>query len=98
VAAFAVYLLAFRPKTFEGTVNGTVKPADAAIRAWLTSATDTFQSPVQSGQFTISKVKAGTYQLTVEATAPYQKAVKDGIQVTDGNTVNLGEIELITGK
>lgn len=91
--AFAALLFSFRPAP-EGVVMGTVKPGEAALRAWLISATDTFQSPIQSGQFAITRVKAGTYRLTIEAMPPYQKAVKTGIKVTDGGSVDLGVIHL----
>ncbi len=93
IAVTTAGLFAFKPFT-TGTVKGTVAPPEGGVRAWVLSATDTFRADVSKGAFEISNVKAGTYKLIVEAAPPYKNTAKDGIEVTDGGTTDVGEIKL----
>ncbi len=94
VLVFAIAgLFAFR-SLLNGTVKGTVSPADAATRAWIISATDTLKTPVTQGAFEIPDVKPGTYKVIIEAKPPYKNVAKDGITVTEGQTSDVGEIKL----
>jgi len=77
-----------------GTVKGTVSPAEGATRAWIISATDTLKTDVNAGAFEIPDVKPGTYKVIIEAKPPYKNVAKDGITVTDGQTTEVGEIKL----
>ncbi|HEX5024548.1 MAG TPA: carboxypeptidase regulatory-like domain-containing protein [Agriterribacter sp.] len=77
-----------------GTVKGTVTPPDAAVRAWAISGTDTLKADITNGAFEITDAKAGTYKIIVEANAPFKNSVKDGVEVKDGEAVDLGEIKL----
>jgi hypothetical protein len=79
---------------FNGTVKGTVTPADGATRAWIISATDTLKSPIANGSFEIPGVKPGTYKVIIEAKPPYKNVSKDDITVVDGQTSDVGEIKL----
>jgi hypothetical protein len=77
-----------------GTIRGTVSPADGAVRAWAESATDTLRASVVSGSFEITDAKPGTYKLIIEAKPPYKNAAKDGLMVNDGQPTDAGEIKL----
>jgi hypothetical protein len=88
-----VGLFSFRSLT-NGSVKGTVSPADAAVRAWVISATDTMKVQVDKGTFVIDDVKPGTYKVIIEAKPPFKNAAKDGITVADGQPSDIGEIKL----
>lgn len=90
----AAGLFAFKAIT-NGSVKGTVSPADAAVRAWAISGTDTLKTDVANGAFEIGDAKPGTYKLIIEAKAPYKNATKEGVEVKDGETTDLGEITLV---
>jgi hypothetical protein len=95
VAGIAIVsLLGFKAIT-NGSVKGRVSPADAAVRVWIISATDTLKAPVEMGTFTVGDVKPGTYKVVIEAKPPYKNGVKDGITIGDDATpVDVGEIKL----
>lgn len=86
-------LFAFNVIT-NGSVKGTVSPADAAVRAWAISGTDTLKADVSSGAFEISNAKPGTYQVIIEAKAPFKNAAKEGVEVKDGSATDIGEVKL----
>ncbi|MFT3948391.1 MAG: carboxypeptidase regulatory-like domain-containing protein [Agriterribacter sp.] len=86
-------LFAFNVIT-NGSVKGTVAPADAAVRAWAISGTDTVKADIANGAFEIGDVKPGTYQVIIEAKAPFKNAAKDGVEVKDGAATDVGEIKL----
>ena len=77
-----------------GSIKGTISPPDGATQVWAISATDTLKTTISSGAFEIPDVKSGTYKVMIDAADPYKDVTKDGIQVTDGRTTDLGEIKL----
>ncbi len=89
----AAGLFAFNVIT-NGSVKGTVSPADAAVRALAISGADTLKADIANGAFEIGEAKPGTYQVIIEAKAPYKNAVKDGVEVKEGEATDLGEIKL----
>lgn len=93
IAVITAGLFSFRP-FFGGTVKGTVAPPDAGVRAWVLSATDTIRADVNQGAFEITNIKPGLYKLIIEAKPPYKNTSKDGIEVADGATFDVGEIKL----
>lgn len=86
-------LFAFNVIT-NGSVKGTVSPADAAVRALAISGADTLKADVTNGAFEIGNAKPGTYQVIIEAKAPYKNSVKDGVEVKEGEATDLGEIKM----
>jgi hypothetical protein len=96
VLAFASIMLcfAFRPY-WNSPVKGSVTPADAGIRAWVFSKTDTLNTPVLQGNFMIDNVKPGNYTLMVEGRPPYRNMVKQGIIVVNGQLTDVGVIQMI---
>ncbi len=76
------------------SIKGTVTPADAGVRAWAISQSDTLRTTINQGTFEIANAKAGVYRLIIEAKQPYQNAAKDSVVVTDGQTTDVGEIAL----
>src|SRR6478672_11740057 len=77
-----------------GSIKGKIIPADGASQVWAISSTDTLKAAISQGNFEISRAKAGTYKVFIDAIDPYKDVVKDGVQVNDGGTVDLGEIQL----
>jgi len=86
-------LFAFR-NIDNGSIKGTINPADGATKVWALSTADTLKADVQSGSFEIINAKAGTYRLIVEAKPPYRNTAKDNVVVADGQATNVGEIKL----
>lgn len=84
-----------RIRSMAGTVTGNVNPAEAALRAWVFSSTDTLTAQVEnSGHFQISPVKPGNYRLLIEARPPYRNSVREGIRVADGPPTDVGTIDM----
>lgn len=76
-----------------GNIKGTVEPADAALKVWAISPSDTAQAEIANGAFSLD-VKGGTYSVVIEAKPPYKNVTKDGVQVSEGAAVDLGVIKL----
>lgn len=93
VAFAAAGLFAFATMK-AGSIRGTVTPADAGVRAWAESATDTIKAPIMNGSYEITDCKPGAYKIIIEAKPPYRNAAKDGIMVSDGQSTDVGEIML----
>jgi len=93
LVAFLV-LSAFVARTTVATsIHGTITPAEGAKKVWAINGTDSVSTVPVSGNFSLD-VKAGTWQLKVEAAAPYKDATIDGIIVEDGKSADAGEIKL----
>jgi len=77
-----------------GTIKGTVSPAEGATQAWALSSSDTLKVAISKGTYEISDAKPGTYRIIIEAKAPFKNAAKDGVIVKEGETTEVGEIKL----
>jgi hypothetical protein len=78
----------------DGSIHGTVSPAEGGVRAWAESSTDTLKAPIINGSYEIAGAKPGTYKVIIEAKPPYRNAAKDGVMVSDGQSSDAGEIRL----
>ena len=76
-----------------GTISGKVSPPDGARFAWAISGTDSIKTSIAEGKF-LFKLKPGSYKIIVDAIEPLKDPVIDGVQITDGKIVDLGEISL----
>jgi hypothetical protein len=76
------------------SIKGKVTPAEGASRAWVLSGKDTIRAEIEKGTFEIPNVKPGTYQLIIEAKAPYKSTGLDGVPVAAGKPTDVGEIKL----
>lgn len=95
IALFCCVIAALAFNYKAASVKGWVTPKEAGVAAWAISRTDTFKTHVTSeGAFEIFNVKPGTYAVVVQAATPYKSAVKEGIIVTEGSVVDVGEIKL----
>jgi hypothetical protein len=74
------------------SIKGKISPAQSSEKAWALSSSDTLQAPITNGEFSFSNVKAGTYQIIIEAKAPYKNTAKNNIEVKDGGVTDVGEI------
>jgi len=86
-------LFAFKTK-LEGSIKGTIVPADGATKAWALSTTDTLKAAIAAGSFEIRNARPGTYRIIIEAKPPYRNTAKDNVVVADGEVTNVGEIKL----
>jgi hypothetical protein len=77
-----------------GSIKGTVSPAEGGSRAWAESSTDTLKALIINGAYEISDAKPGVYKVIIEAKPPYKNAAKDGVNVSDGQATDAGEIRL----
>jgi hypothetical protein len=77
-----------------GTIKGKVTPAENAVRVLAISGKDTINASITSGHIELSKLKAGVYQMWIEATAPYQHKLIPEVSVKDNEITNVGEIQL----
>ncbi len=93
VVALAVTLFAFRHFA-PASIAGRVTPPEAVKDVWAVSLNDTARGQVTQGSFIINNVKPGTYKVIIDANAPYKDVVKEGVSVTEGQPVDLGEIKL----
>jgi len=76
------------------SITGRVTPPEAIKDVWAVSLNDTVHGTVVQGGFNIMNVKTGTYKVIIDANAPYKDVVKEGISVTEGQPVDMGEIKL----
>ena len=86
-------LFAFK-SNYNGSIKGTITPADGATKVWALSTADTLRADIQSGSFEITNAKPGTYRIIVEAKPPYKNTAKDNVTVADGAPTDVGEIKL----
>lgn len=92
---FIGILLCFAFRVYwNSPVKGSVTPSNAGIRAWLFAPGDTLNAPVLEGNFMIENVKQGNYTLMVEGVPPYRNAIKQSIIVVDGQSTDVGEIQM----
>lgn len=77
-----------------GSIKGRVIPSDGASQVWAMSSTDTLKAQISQGAFEITDAKAGTYRLMIDANEPFKDVVRDGIIVSEGGVIDLGEIQL----
>ena len=90
----AVFLLTAFVFQIGGAIEGRVVPSEKALKAFAISGKDTSICNVIGGTFQLAKLKPGSYQLVIEAIEPYAHRFMKDIQVRDGETTNVGEIQL----
>jgi len=81
-------------ETSIGGIAGTISPADAGYYAEATNATDTAGTPVDpvTGEFLISTVMPGTYNVTIFANPNYSDTTVSGVMVIAGQVTQLDTI------
>jgi hypothetical protein len=77
-----------------GSVKGSITPITGGIKCWAISQTDTLQTNILNGAFEMNNMKPGTYRIAIEAIPPYKNAVREGIEVRNGEVTDIGEIKL----
>jgi hypothetical protein len=77
-----------------GSIVAKVNPAEKAFRAYVIQGKDTMKSNILGGNLQASQLKAGTYQLIIEALPPYDHKRINGVQVKEGEITNMGDIQL----
>ncbi|MCS3796505.1 carboxypeptidase-like regulatory domain-containing protein [Niastella sp. OAS944] len=79
---------------FASVIKGTISPAESAVYVWAIIGNDSTKVALVQGAFQLNDLKAGTYKIVVEATAPYKDFVKEGVVIKDGEVLDLGNITL----
>ena len=77
-----------------GTIAGRIMPTAALKDVWAVSARDTVRALVMDGRFSIINLKPGIYKVIINAVEPYKDVVREGIAITGGLPVDMGEIRL----
>ncbi|RPD46668.1 MULTISPECIES: carboxypeptidase regulatory-like domain-containing protein [Chitinophagaceae] len=93
LALASVALFSFK-NDFASGIKGSVTPAESVGTVWAITGTDSLKATANSGAFSFDEVKPGTYQVVVEAKAPYKNLVKEGVVVKEGETTDLGALTL----
>jgi len=82
----------------EGSISGTVTPAESAAVVWTVAGEDTLKAAADAttGAFEITGVPAGDYTLTIDGADPYSDTTLT-VTVQDGQATDVGEIQLSEG-
>jgi len=92
IASTIVVVFAFRTK-FQTSIVGRVNPVGGANVVWAVSGRDSTASSIVNGAFSFD-AKQGIYRVVIDGVEPYKDAVLENISVRDGQTVDVGEIDL----
>ncbi|MEX0660884.1 MAG: DUF4382 domain-containing protein [Balneolaceae bacterium] len=86
------------PEALSGNIAGTVSPVEARAAVYAIAGSDTLSTTfadTTSGEFTLVGLEDGLYTVSVEAREDgYDPASEEDVEVTIGETNNIGEIEL----
>lgn len=93
IALASVALFSFKNNE-AASIKGSVTPAESAVNVWAIQGTDSLKATITDGAFSLAEVKPGTYQVVVEAKAPYKNLVKENVEVKEGAAVDLGSLSL----
>lgn len=81
-----------------GNISGTVSPADAEPEVFAIANGDTLSATIAdtaSGEFKLIGLEGGSYDVSIDPrNDAYQSAEQTGVTVTEGETNNIGTIEL----
>lgn len=93
LAVATVGLFAFKPHAATA-LKGKIAPAESVGTVWAIAGTDSLKATTTEGEFNFAEIKPGTYKLVAEAKAPYKTMEKEGVEVKDGETTDLGTLML----
>ena len=79
-----------------GAIAGSLVPDSTAAWVYAISGVDTIATgmPALDGHFVLTLLKAGTYTLAIDVSAPLRDTTLTGVVVTSQNTTDLGRILL----
>jgi len=81
-----------------GNVSGTIMQAEARAAVFAVSGSDTLSTTfadLESGDFMLVGLPQGSYNVSVEAREDgFESALVNGVEVTLGDTHNMGNVEL----
>lgn len=82
----------------EGSITGSVTPAEASAVVWTVAGADTLKAAADAstGAFEITGVPAGDYSVTIDGADPYADTTLT-VTVQDGQATDVGEIQLSEG-
>ena len=96
VTAFA-FVLALGAASFTSfqtaTISGKIIPADGAELVWAIKDADSLSTKPAAGSFKFD-LKPGIYMILIDAKEPYKDVQFEKVEVTEGKSLDLGEIKL----
>jgi len=96
---FAVTGLALASLAFTvvqtGGIQGKISPVDASNVAVAISGKDTLTTPISSGNFKFSGLKAGTYTVLIKRLLPLKDTSIVNIPVIEDAITDIGTIQLL---
>jgi uncharacterized membrane protein len=92
IASTILAVYSFRTK-FQTSIVGRVNPVGGANVVWAVSGRDSTACNVVNGEFNF-EARQGIYRVVIDGIEPYKDAVLENISVRDGQTVDVGEIDL----
>ncbi len=85
-------------EAISGNIAGTVSPVEARAAVFAIAGSDTLSTTyadTETGEFMLVGLEEGSYTVSVEAREDgYDSASEEDVEVTVGETNNIGEIEL----
>ena len=75
------------------SIIGRINPIGGANTASAVSGRDSSTSNIVNGAFSFA-LRQGVYKVTINANKPYKNEVLENIGVSEGQTVDVGEITL----
>jgi len=83
------------PSSIAGSISGQVLPTTTLTTVYAIQAPDTVGSAITTnGNFVVSVLPAGTYSLAFHPSASYRDTTLTSVNVTAGNTTNVGTVQL----
>ena len=76
------------------SMHTKVLPADAAEKVYAIQGKDTSKMTGTDGEFYLTAIRPGHWQIRVEAKKPFHNATLKGIQLLPGTDRDLGQIHL----
>ncbi|OLY92384.1 hypothetical protein SAMN05444008_11636 [Cnuella takakiae] len=93
LALASIALFSFKPHT-ASSLKGKIAPAESVGTVWAIAGTDSLKTSAIEGEFSFAEIKPGTYKIVAEAKAPYKNLEKEGVEVKEGETTDLGTLML----
>ncbi len=94
-AVILFYILSAFAFTGGSAITGKINPPGQVIKVWAIRGKDSISCvPLVTGDFVL-KVKAGTWKFIIDAKHPYKDVTVDKVDIEEGKTVNIGEVNLV---
>jgi len=76
------------------SLHATIFPAEGAEKVWAVHGKDSIKMAGSDGEYYLSAVNPGQWQVHVEAKKPYHNTSSEAVNLGPGGEKDLGEIRL----